>query len=70
MILKSKDLREKSIKDLQEELKGLRKQLFESKMSNYSRNLENISSLREFKKSIARILTILKQKKQEEALSA
>lgn len=68
MILKVKDLKDKSISELKEELKGLRKQLFESRMSNFSRNLENISTLREIRKSIARILTLINEKTKEEAI--
>lgn len=67
MILKAKDLVEKSETELQEELAKLRKDLFESKMSFYSRKLENISSMREIRKSIARILTILKTREGAQA---
>lgn len=65
MILKSKDIREKTAVELQEELAKLRKELFESKMSFHSRKLENTSSLRELKKSIARINTILAERENE-----
>lgn len=67
MILKVKDLVEKTSKDLEADLADLRKQLFEAKMAFHSRKLENTSSLREIKKSIARIQTILRQKATEEA---
>lgn len=69
MILKTKDLVEKPVKDLQEELEGLRKQLFENNMLFHSRRLENTSSTREIRKSIARILTVIKQKENEETRS-
>jgi large subunit ribosomal protein L29 len=64
MILKATDLREKSETELKEELETLRKDLFESRMKFHSRRLENTSSLRELKKSIARIQTVLAQKKE------
>jgi large subunit ribosomal protein L29 len=64
MILKATDLREKSETELKEELETLRKALFESRMKFHSRRLENTSSLRELKKSIARIQTVLAQKKE------
>ncbi|MDD9899152.1 MAG: 50S ribosomal protein L29 [Candidatus Melainabacteria bacterium] len=62
MILKSKDIRDKSTEELQEELAKLRKDLFDAKMSFHSRKLENHSSMREMKKSIARILTVLTER--------
>jgi large subunit ribosomal protein L29 len=64
MILKATDLREKSETELKEELEKLRRDLFESRMKFHSRRLENTSSLRELKKSIARIQTVLAQKKE------
>lgn len=67
MILKSKDLVDKSTAELQEELSKLRKSLFESRMSFHSRKLENISLMREIRKSIARILTILESRQGAEA---
>lgn len=66
MILKSKDIRDKSPVELQEELAKLRKDLFESKMSFHSRKLENTSTIKQIKKSIARILTIQNEEKGED----
>jgi large subunit ribosomal protein L29 len=65
MILKAKDLRDKTIAELKEELEDLRKQLFTSKMDFHSRRLENSSVMREIKKSVARILTVIKEKEGE-----
>lgn len=65
MILKALDLREKSEAELNEELEKLRKELFESKMKFHSRRLENTSSMRELKKSIARIQTVIAEKSKE-----
>jgi len=67
MILKTKDLIEKSEKDLNEQLADLRKELFTAKMAFHSRKLENTSTLKQLKRSIARIQTILKQKSTKEA---
>jgi large subunit ribosomal protein L29 len=67
MILKAIDLREKSEVELREELEKLRRELFESRMKFHSRNLENTSSLRELKKSIARIHSVLNEKKLDES---
>jgi large subunit ribosomal protein L29 len=65
MILKAKDLRDKTIAELKEELEDLRKQLFTSRMDFHARRLENSSAMREIKKSVARILTVIKEKEGE-----
>ncbi|MEY3369838.1 MAG: Ribosomal protein [Cyanobacteriota bacterium] len=66
MILKTKDLIEKSEKDLNEQLADLRKELFTTKMAFHARKLENTSTLKQLKRSIARIQTILTQKSNKE----
>lgn len=65
MILKAIDLREKSEEELLQELENLRKELFEAKMKFHSRRLENTSSMRELRKSIARIQSVLVEKQME-----
>ena len=72
MILKALDLREKTEAELNEELDKLRRELFEAKMQFHSRRLENSSSLREMRKSIARIQTVIAEKanNDKEALEA
>ena len=67
MLLKTKDLREKSVEDLKKELEDLYNEQFESRMTFHARKLENVSSLKETRKSIARILTIIKEKEKEVA---
>lgn len=66
MILKTKDLRDKTKEELNEELTNLRKDLFESKMSFFARKLENTSSMKNIKKSIAKILTVINERNREE----
>lgn len=66
MLLKSKDLNEKTVAELEEELKNLREELFKHRMNYYSRQLENTAELKNTKKTIARVLTIIKRKKEEE----
>ena len=65
MILKAVDLMEKSEVELTQELEKLRKDLFEAKMNFHARRLENTSSMREMRRSIARIQTVLAQKAKE-----
>ena len=62
MLLKAEELRDKSIDELNAELKSLYADLFDAKMSLSSRKLENVSSIKEMKKSIARIFTVIKEK--------
>ena len=66
MLLKAKDLRDKSVDELKSELKTLYNDLFEAKMALHSRTLENLSSIREIKKSVARIYTVIKEKEELE----
>ena len=65
MIVKTKDLREKNTEDLNAELASLQKELFDAKMAFYSRKLENSSLMKNIRKSIAKILTILNERNQE-----
>jgi large subunit ribosomal protein L29 len=62
MLLKTKDLREKSATELQDELASLKEQLFKAKMQLSSRQLENSSLLGTLRKSIARIQTLITEK--------
>lgn len=64
MILKAIDLQEKSLIELKEELEKVRRELFVAKMDFHSRRLENSSLMRELKKSIARIMTVMAQKEE------
>ncbi len=64
MILKAKDIREKTKEELQEEKAKLSEELFKAKMSFHSRKLENTSSIRHIKRSLARIATILTEKEE------
>lgn len=68
MILKAKDIKDKTVAELTEEQAKLRKELFEAKMSFHSRKLENTSTMRNLKRSLARIQTILADKAREEGL--
>jgi large subunit ribosomal protein L29 len=62
MILKVKDLINKTDTELNEELNSLKDKLFETRMSFHARKLENTNAMRQLKKSIARILTIVRSR--------
>ena len=60
--MKAKDLREKSTADLIETEKELRQELFKLKMHLYTGQLESVAELKNTKRSIARVLTLLKER--------
>ncbi len=62
MLLKTKDLRDKSITELNDELASLKEQLFKARMQLKSRQLENNSLLKALRTSIARINTLITEK--------
>jgi len=60
--MKAKELRQKTIKELQELLQEKRKRLSQLEFDLSSKKLKNTREIREVKKDIARVLTILKVK--------
>jgi large subunit ribosomal protein L29 len=59
----AKDLRERSTEDLVELLSATRRELFGNRMKNQLNQLTNTAQLRFARKDIARIETILSQRK-------
>ncbi len=57
------EIREKNLKELQVLEKDLREELFKLRMQNATSQLEKSHRLSEVKRDIARVLTILRQKK-------
>ena len=58
------DLRTKSAAELQEELVAAKKELFNLRFQNATNQLDNTARIREVRKNIARIQTVLTQKAQ------
>ena len=56
-----KDLREKSVAELQEELVSAKKELFNLRFQNATNQLDNTSRIKEVRKNIARIQTVLSE---------
>ena len=56
------DLRTKSAAELQEELKKKKKELFNLRFQNATNQLDNTSRIKEVRKNIARIQTLIAQK--------
>ncbi len=65
MIVKTKDLREKSPEELAADLANFKTELFQAKMAFHSRKLENSSLMKTLRKSIAQINTIVQERSQE-----
>ncbi|MCR4890759.1 MAG: 50S ribosomal protein L29 [Lachnospiraceae bacterium] len=56
------DLKEKSVSELGEELTSAKKELFNLRFQNATNQLDNTSRIREVRKNIARIQTVITQK--------
>ena len=56
------DLRTKSIAELNDELVAAKKELFNLRFQNATNQLDNTSRIKEVRKNIARIQTIMAQK--------
>ena len=57
-----KDLKGKSVAELNEELVAAKKELFNLRFQNATNQLENTSRIKEVRKNIARIQTLIAQK--------
>jgi large subunit ribosomal protein L29 len=56
------DLRAKSIADLQDELVSAKKELFNLRFQNATNQLDNTSRIKEVRKNIAKIQTVITEK--------
>ena len=56
------DLKTKSVIELQEELVAAKKELFNLRFQNATNQLENTSRIKEVRRNIARIQTVIAQK--------
>ncbi len=57
--MKAKDLHERTVEDLKELEKTLSKDLFDSRFKNFTNRLDNTASLRNTRRELARIKTVL-----------
>lgn len=65
MIMKTKDLRNNSVSELNSSLENLRKKHMELRFQHRMGALNNPVELRTIKRNIARILTVLREKQDE-----
>ena len=56
------DLRKKSVSELNEELVAAKKELFNLRFQNATNQLDNTSRIKEVRKNIARIQTVITEK--------
>ena len=59
------DLKAKSVAELNEELVSAKKELFNLRFQNATNQLDNTSRIKEVRKNIARIQTVITQKQKE-----
>lgn len=60
-----KELREESVEGLQQKLVDAKKELFNLRFQNATNQLENTARIKEVRKNIARIQTIITEKARE-----
>lgn len=60
--MNAKELREKSVEELNNELVELAKQLFALKLQNSARKLQATHTIRQTRRDIARVKTVLAEK--------
>jgi len=65
-MLKTKDLRNLNLDELQEKVNVVKKDLMQLRFQSKTGKLERQTAIRHAKKDIARILTVMSEKKSEE----
>lgn len=60
--MKAADLREKSVEDLRELQRALARDVFQSRMKNFTNRLDDTSSMRKAKRDLARVMTLLRER--------
>ncbi|BBL79576.1 50S ribosomal protein L29 [Rubrobacter xylanophilus DSM 9941] len=63
--LKTRELRELDVEEIERRLAETRRELFNLRFQHATGQLENTGQLREVRRNIARLLTVLNQKRQE-----
>jgi large subunit ribosomal protein L29 len=60
--MRAADLREKSVEDLRELQKALAKDVFQSRLKNFTSRLDDTSSIPKAKRDLARVATLLRER--------
>jgi large subunit ribosomal protein L29 len=64
--MKANDIRGKTLDELKDELKGLKKEAFNLRFQKVSGQLENTARQRQVRRDAARVLTIIGEKTRQE----
>ncbi len=64
--MRIEEIREKSISELNDQVLELKKELFELRFRHATGQLETVAQLKEVKKTIARIKTVITEKEMQE----
>ena len=67
--MKASKLKELTIQELEQKLIESREKLFQLRLDNNSGQLKNTSQIRQLKKDIARILTVMNEEKLKEGVA-
>jgi large subunit ribosomal protein L29 len=67
--MKAADLREKTVEDLGELEKQLARDVFQNRLKNFTNRLDDTSSIRKTKRDLARVLTVLTERRASAAPS-
>jgi large subunit ribosomal protein L29 len=68
--VQAKDLRGNEVAELERTLKQLRDDLFQSKLKHNTNQLENTMAIRNTRRDIARVSTVLAEKSRQAAVAA
>ena len=60
--MKASDLREKSVEDLRELERALSRDVFQSRLKNFTTRLDDTSAMRKTKRDLARVMTLLRER--------
>lgn len=63
--MKAKDLRERTAEELAELEKTLTRERFQNRFKNFTNRLDNTAALKQARRDIARVKTVLTEKKSE-----
>ncbi|MCX8094017.1 MAG: 50S ribosomal protein L29 [Candidatus Goldbacteria bacterium] len=66
--MKPQEIRELTVQEIERKIKEYRDNLFKLNLKLATKQIENTSQLRILKRDIARLITILKEKKSKEAV--
>ena len=65
--MKAKDLNERTLEDLKDLEKSLRKDFFQNRLKNFTNRLDDTSAISTTRRDIARVLTLQNEKSRAQA---